>query len=568
MYKDAIARYIDTIGYLNPSYVIQKFLDAKQIDYLIDYLETLTQRARAFSFHSLAEDAQLMDSHNLFMALLLNCYIRRSKEQGGKKSKVDLIQLISSPGFEQKQFDIESIIEACRSVGDIKTASRLAKKTKDLDQRLNILINDKKKYKKALELISAKMGPKSRMNSLKMYGSKLIAEFPDETYVVIKEFTKELIQIAQKSPKDKEEVRMHIKSLQEMLVDSKDLTEDFLDFQIRVNPNCGSEVYHSLIELYAANYEASCEYEMSHTSTLSKDKTPSNILLETQLNTLLKFLQEHYDEYDKKHALMVCEMHHIDEGTELLCKMMNLKNELMAHYMQRKKHQELINLCKDCGEVEQNLWIQTLTFLVNELNDNKGNGPIQDYIKEVLECIDKLPAISPLLVLEIIYNCESLQFSIVKDYMASKMKKLQKKIEKNREIVNDLSSDIEDLRKSIKGLRTTAQMFQVKECQECGKKITPPLIQFMCNHAFHDYCIPASDFLSKDCPKCAPRNSQLTERKAQLKLQAENPEMFFKELKEHPLKFDVISKYFGRSLFDESPLESINEEAKEDNCLC
>lgn len=563
MYKDAIARYIDTIGYLNPSYVIQKFLDAKQIDYLIDYLETLTQRARTSSSDCVAEDEQLMDDHNLFMALLLNCYIRRGKEQGSRGSRTDLMHFISSPGLELKLFDIESIIEACRSAGDIKTASRLAKKTKDLDQQLNILINDKKNYKKALKLISEKMGANSKMNSLKMYGSKLIAEVPDDTYVVIKEFTKELIQTAQKNLKDKESVKMQIKSLQEILVDSKEYIEDFLDFQIRVNPNCGSEVYHSLIELYAANYEASCEYEMSHTSTLSKDKARPNILLETQLNTLLKFLQEHYDEYDKKHALMVCEIYHIDEGTELLCKMMNLKNELVAHYMQRKKYQELIDLCKDCGEIEQNLWIQTLTFLVNELNDCPGNALIQEHITSVLGCIDKLPAISPLLVLEIIYNCESLQFSVVKDYMASKMERLQKKIEKNREIVNGLSGDIDDLRKNIKGLRTTAQMFQVKECQECGKKITPPLIQFMCNHAFHDYCVPASDFLSKDCPKCASRNSQLMERKAQLKLQAENPETFFKELKEHPLKFDVISKYFGRSLFAEPSLESASEEAKD-----
>jgi hypothetical protein len=45
MYKEAIDRYKDTIGYLHASYVIQKFLDAKHVKYLIDYLETLTQKS-------------------------------------------------------------------------------------------------------------------------------------------------------------------------------------------------------------------------------------------------------------------------------------------------------------------------------------------------------------------------------------------------------------------------------------------------------------------------------------------------------------------------------------------
>ena len=45
MYKEAMEKYKETINYLNPSYVIQKFLDGKQIKYLIDYLETLTEKS-------------------------------------------------------------------------------------------------------------------------------------------------------------------------------------------------------------------------------------------------------------------------------------------------------------------------------------------------------------------------------------------------------------------------------------------------------------------------------------------------------------------------------------------
>jgi hypothetical protein len=40
-YAKAIDQYILTINYLDPSYVIQSFLDGSKLDYLILYLEAL-----------------------------------------------------------------------------------------------------------------------------------------------------------------------------------------------------------------------------------------------------------------------------------------------------------------------------------------------------------------------------------------------------------------------------------------------------------------------------------------------------------------------------------------------
>ena len=46
MYKEAVEKYKNTIGYLNPSYVIQKFLDVQRLENLTDYLETLSKQSR------------------------------------------------------------------------------------------------------------------------------------------------------------------------------------------------------------------------------------------------------------------------------------------------------------------------------------------------------------------------------------------------------------------------------------------------------------------------------------------------------------------------------------------
>jgi hypothetical protein len=56
-----MAQYIRTIGQLEPSYVIQKFLDAQRIHNLTHYLEKLHEKGLATADHT---------------TLLLNCYTK------------------------------------------------------------------------------------------------------------------------------------------------------------------------------------------------------------------------------------------------------------------------------------------------------------------------------------------------------------------------------------------------------------------------------------------------------------------------------------------------------------
>jgi len=51
MYKEAIKKYIDTIGFTNPSYVIQRFLDVQQLENLTTYLEALSRKSRILKYN-------------------------------------------------------------------------------------------------------------------------------------------------------------------------------------------------------------------------------------------------------------------------------------------------------------------------------------------------------------------------------------------------------------------------------------------------------------------------------------------------------------------------------------
>jgi hypothetical protein len=63
-YPGAIKQYILTLGFVEPSYVIRKFLDVSQIDYLIEYLQKIHEKKLAKKEHT---------------ALLLNCYVKKQK---------------------------------------------------------------------------------------------------------------------------------------------------------------------------------------------------------------------------------------------------------------------------------------------------------------------------------------------------------------------------------------------------------------------------------------------------------------------------------------------------------
>ena len=57
----AVEQYIKTIGYLEPSYVIRRFLDSRHTQYLTDYLQSVHKEGKASTDHT---------------TLLLNCFTR------------------------------------------------------------------------------------------------------------------------------------------------------------------------------------------------------------------------------------------------------------------------------------------------------------------------------------------------------------------------------------------------------------------------------------------------------------------------------------------------------------
>ena len=66
----ALDFYIDTIGYLNPNYVIIKYMDLQHLHFLIKYLEKLV--------NTKTKESDVIANRD-FLALLMNWYIKLGK---------------------------------------------------------------------------------------------------------------------------------------------------------------------------------------------------------------------------------------------------------------------------------------------------------------------------------------------------------------------------------------------------------------------------------------------------------------------------------------------------------
>ncbi|KII88329.1 hypothetical protein PLICRDRAFT_688881 [Plicaturopsis crispa FD-325 SS-3] len=172
-YDGAMQQFVQTIGHLQPSYVIRKFLDAQRIHNLVTYLQELHSLGLANSDHT---------------TLLLNTYTKLKdvarldsfiKTESRRPSSHDHAH-DNEKGTDELPFDLETAIRVCRQAGYFDHAGYLAKKYERHEDYLRIQIEDAANYKEALIYIR-RLGAESAESNLARYGRAMLESLPDET---------------------------------------------------------------------------------------------------------------------------------------------------------------------------------------------------------------------------------------------------------------------------------------------------------------------------------------------------------------------------------------------------
>lgn len=558
-YDEAMAQYIHTIGHLEPSYVIQKFLDAQRIYNLTNYLEKLHEKGLASKDHT---------------TLLLNCYT--------KLKDVDKLNVFikSEDGLGEHKFDVETAIRVCRATNYHEHAMYVAKKAGKHEWYLKILLEDLGRYEEALQYISS-LEPSQAGVTVKEYGKILIEHKPVETIEILMRLCTEDGDSAKRGatngayltmlPSPVDFLNIFIHHLQSLMVFLEKYTNKVQDSPAQV------EIHNTLLELYLSNdlnfalmSQASNGGDLSVKGTrpgaaaMSKaesngkfiadgnDLTPEMDRMERQEKGLRLLKSAWPSElehplYDVDLAIILCEMNEFKEGLLYLYEKMKLYKEVISCYMQAHDHEGLIACCKRLGDSgkggDPTLWADLLKYF-GELGEDCSTE-----VKEVLTYIERDDILPPIIVLQTLSRNPCLTLSVIKDYIARKLEQESKLIEEDRRAIEKYQEATLTMRKEIQDLRTNARIFQLSKCTACTFTLDLPAVHFMCIHSFHQRCLGDNE---KECPVCAPEYRSVLEMKTSLEQNSKDQDRFFQQVKSSKDGFSVIAEYFGKGVISKT----------------
>ncbi|KAF5330983.1 hypothetical protein D9619_005205 [Psilocybe cf. subviscida] len=168
-YDGAMQQYVQTIGHLQPSYVVRKYLDAQRIHNLVTYLQELHSLGLANADHT---------------TLLLNTYTKLKDvarlDSFIKTESRRQVDPSDNTVTEELPFDLTTAIRVLRQAGYFEHAGYLAKRYERHEDYLRIQIEDAGNYRDALAYLR-KLGPEAAESNLARYGRAMLQHLPEET---------------------------------------------------------------------------------------------------------------------------------------------------------------------------------------------------------------------------------------------------------------------------------------------------------------------------------------------------------------------------------------------------
>uniref|UniRef100_A0A3B4Z4R9 Vacuolar protein sorting-associated protein 11 homolog n=1 Tax=Stegastes partitus TaxID=144197 RepID=A0A3B4Z4R9_9TELE len=331
----AIQQYIRTIGKLEPSYVIRKFLDAQRIHNLTAYLQALHRQSLANADHT---------------TLLLNCYTKL-------KDSSKLEEFIKSSESEV-HFDVEIAIKVLRQAGYHSHAVFLAEKHMHHEWYLKIQLEDLKNYQEGLRYIG-RLSFEQAESNMKRYGKTLMHHVPEGTTLLLKGLCtnyKPSGDIAEKDSLDMSRLnKANSEEFIPIFANNPRELKAFLEHMIKVDPSSPQGVYDTLLELRLQDWAH--EQDPERKKVLQGEA----VLLLRSDNTV----------FDK--ALVLCQMHNFKEGVLYLYEKGKLESQQIEDD-ERKIRQYREETAHLRSEIQE---LKTSAKIFQKTKCNMCNSPLE-----------------------------------------------------------------------------------------------------------------------------------------------------------------------------------------------
>lgn len=107
-------------------------------------------------------------------------------------------------------------------------------------------------------------------------------------------------------------------------------------------------------------------------------------------------------------------MYDFDNGVVTLCKKLCMRDDLLNFYIAKNKDEDILDLCREHGREEVNLWIHALKYFV------KPEYKKEYYLPDILVELSMIENLSPLPILSILSKNKNIPYRYVKEFFLSK----------------------------------------------------------------------------------------------------------------------------------------------------
>ncbi|KAJ3270632.1 Vacuolar protein sorting-associated protein 11 [Terramyces sp. JEL0728] len=389
-FDSAMKQYMRTIGHLQPSYVIRKFLDAQRLHNLTAYLQALHDRELANSNHT---------------TLLLNCYTK-------------LHDIAKIDGFidTSMTFDVETAITVCRQASFFQQALRIASKFQQHDWFIKIQIEDLELYDESIEYITVL--PESLFSStLIKYGHLLVTKRPEKMTLMLVETLNR-------------DDCLNFKDVIPFYATNMDWCAVYLEGALKTNFEIQIELKKETKEFSGDEHEdigIICDTLLDVYLTLRQNNRNLPNIKEKKANwdeKITSFLENVNGLYDLENALVLCKQFQFHKGVLVLYE------KLALYFIQNNDFEGVLSIAKRYGGRDPSLWIKTFAFCVEMCSEQENVDGPSDKLIQVLEEIDQRKLLTRVEVVQLITKSPGITLGMLRPYLLKLFNKDAEQIEK------------------------------------------------------------------------------------------------------------------------------------------
>ncbi|KAG5471510.1 hypothetical protein LSCM1_01603 [Leishmania martiniquensis] len=548
-FDEAMAQYKNTIGHLESSCVIQRFMGSAHMEQLIDYLEEL---------HHPQHSAHANEAHT---TLLLKCYIKR-KDEGRLQAFIHR---------EDVRFDAKNAIEVCREGGYAEAALYIADRYAFVQDCARIRVYDMQEPLETLSYIR-RLGIDDAEPICVALGKDLLVAAPRPTTELLMELCvqwkgpgRRLVDTP--APPNgsffaagtggpmaggpRHPHRANASAFLHIFVDAPVYLMNFLRAVVEsgvldeedaasapmhmsvegssatlspaappsLSMTCSPNVvlYNTLLELYMTRELKSTLGIVPDAAAPTDDAASANAALEfpaepyeRRLEQARTFLEAYKGRYDHYQALSLAHQHLFRDGILYLHRSLGLSEEVFGYYSAKlsdsdatpsERHEattKLFQACQDSPTSDSSTTAMWMTLLSQVVRTAKSADPDVEKVLDYIEAQDVLP---PVVVLEILSSCpqSALDLRTVRGYCQRCLRKQMQQVQRALAQTSQQLGEVECIKKEVVALQTAAVVFQSTACAHCHQPLDTPTVYFRCTHAFHHRCL----YTPTECNICA-----------------------------------------------------------------